>query len=66
MDKKILSKKDGIGYGARDYEAVIEFLALPEMVHFRKVIKIQIHLIFAGILFLSFTLTGYLFYALLG
>jgi len=41
-------------------------LSLPEMVILRKVIKIKLILIFAGILFVSFTLTGYLFNAILG
>ncbi|HEX3000886.1 MAG TPA: permease [Methanoregula sp.] len=41
-------------------------LSLPEMVILRKVIKIRLLAIFAGILFVSFTLTGYLFNAILG
>jgi uncharacterized protein len=41
-------------------------LSLPEMVILRKVIKIKLLAIFAGILFVSFTLTGYLFNAILG
>jgi uncharacterized membrane protein YraQ (UPF0718 family) len=41
-------------------------LSLPEMIILRKVIKIKLILIFAGILFISFTLTGYLFNAILG
>ncbi len=41
-------------------------LSLPEMVILRKVIKVRLLLIFAGILFVSFTLTGYLFNAILG
>jgi uncharacterized protein len=41
-------------------------LSLPEMIILRKVIKIKLILIFAGILFVSFTLTGYLFNAILG
>jgi uncharacterized membrane protein YraQ (UPF0718 family) len=41
-------------------------LSLPEMIILRKVIKIKLLLIFAGILFISFTLTGYLFNAILG
>ena len=41
-------------------------LSLPEMIILRKVIKIKLLLIFAGILFVSFTLTGYLFNAILG
>jgi uncharacterized membrane protein YraQ (UPF0718 family) len=41
-------------------------LSLPEMVILRKVIKIRLLLIFAGILFVSFTLTGYLFNMILG
>ncbi len=41
-------------------------LSLPEMVILRKVIKTRLLLIFAGILFVSFTLTGYLFNAILG
>jgi hypothetical protein len=41
-------------------------LSLPEMVILRKVIKIKLLAIFAAILFISFTLTGYLFNAVLG
>jgi uncharacterized membrane protein YraQ (UPF0718 family) len=41
-------------------------LSLPEMIILRKVIKIKLLLVFAGILFISFTLTGYLFNAILG
>jgi uncharacterized protein len=41
-------------------------LSLPEMVILRKVIKIKLLVIFAGILFVSFTLTGYLFNVILG
>jgi uncharacterized membrane protein YraQ (UPF0718 family) len=41
-------------------------LSLPEMIILRKVIKIKLLVIFAGILFVSFTLTGYLFNAILG
>jgi uncharacterized membrane protein YraQ (UPF0718 family) len=41
-------------------------LSLPEMVILRKVIKIKLLVIFAGILFMSFTLTGYLFNLILG
>ena len=41
-------------------------LSLPEMIILRKVIKIKLLLIFAGILFVAFTLTGYLFNAILG
>jgi len=41
-------------------------LSLPEMVILRKVIKLKLILIFAGILFVSFTLIGYLFNAILG
>ena len=41
-------------------------LSLPEMIILRKVIKIKLILIFAGILFVSFTMTGYLFNAILG
>ena len=41
-------------------------LSLPEMVILRKVIKPKLLGVFAGILFVSFTLTGYLFNALLG
>jgi hypothetical protein len=36
------------------------------MIILRKVIRIKLLLVFAGILFISFTLTGYLFNALLG
>lgn len=41
-------------------------LSLPEMVILRKVIKVRLLAIFAGILFVSFTLTGYLFNFILG
>jgi uncharacterized membrane protein YraQ (UPF0718 family) len=41
-------------------------LSLPEMIILRKVIKLKLILIFAGILFVSFTLTGYLFNGILG
>ena len=41
-------------------------LSLPEMIILRKVIKIKLLVIFAGILFVAFTLTGYLFNAILG
>ena len=41
-------------------------LSLPEIIILRKVIKLRLLLIFAGILFASFTLTGYLFNAILG
>ena len=41
-------------------------LSLPEMVILRKVIKVRLLAIFAVILFLSFTMTGYLFNAILG
>jgi hypothetical protein len=41
-------------------------LSLPEMIILRKVIKIKLLAIFAGILFVSFTLMGYLFNAILG
>jgi len=41
-------------------------LSLPEMIILRKVIKLKLILIFAGILFASFVLTGYLFNAILG
>ena len=41
-------------------------LSLPEMIILRKVIKIKLILIFAGILFVAFTMTGYLFNAVLG
>lgn len=41
-------------------------LSLPEMVILRKVIKVRLLAVFAGILFVSFTLTGYLFNAILG
>nr|WP_319375027.1 permease [uncultured Methanoregula sp.] len=41
-------------------------LSLPEMIILRKVIKLKLLLVFAGILFLSFTMTGYLFNAILG
>jgi hypothetical protein len=41
-------------------------LSLPEMIILRKVIRVRLLLIFAGILFVSFTMTGYLFNAILG
>jgi len=41
-------------------------LSLPEMIILKKVIRIKLLVIFAGILFVAFTLTGYLFNALLG
>jgi hypothetical protein len=41
-------------------------LSLPEMIIMRKVLKIKLLAIFAGILFVAFTLTGYLFNAVLG
>ncbi len=41
-------------------------LSLPEMIILKKVIKIKLLLVFAGILFVAFTLTGYLFNAILG
>jgi len=41
-------------------------LSLPEMVILRKVITIKLLAIFAGIMFVAITLTGYLFNALLG
>jgi uncharacterized membrane protein YraQ (UPF0718 family) len=41
-------------------------LSLPEMIILRKVIKLKLILIFAGILFVAFTMTGYLFNAILG
>ena len=36
------------------------------MVILRKVIKLRLLVIFAGILFVAFTMTGYLFNAILG
>ena len=41
-------------------------LSLPEMIILRKVIKIRLLVIFAAILFVSFTITGYLFNVILG
>ena len=41
-------------------------LSLPEMIILRKVIKLKLILIFAGIMFVAITMTGYLFNALLG
>jgi len=41
-------------------------LSLPEMIILRKVIRIRLLVVFAGILFVSFMLTGYLFNAILG
>jgi len=40
-------------------------LSLPEMIILRKVIKLKLILIFAGIMFVAITLTGYLFNAIL-
>jgi uncharacterized membrane protein YraQ (UPF0718 family) len=53
-------------YGPTSLMMVIIGLSLPEMIILRKVIKIKLLLTFAGILFVSFTLTGYLFNAILG
>lgn len=41
-------------------------LSLPEMIILRKVLKLRLLLTFAGILFVSFTLTGYLFNWVIG
>ena len=41
-------------------------LSVPEMIILRKVIRIRLLVVFAGILFVSFMLTGYLFNAILG
>ncbi len=41
-------------------------LSLPEMIILRKVIKVKLLVVFAGILLVSFTLTGYLFNMILG
>jgi hypothetical protein len=41
-------------------------LSLPEMIILSKVIKLKLILIFAGIMFVAITMTGYLFNALLG
>jgi hypothetical protein len=41
-------------------------LSLPEMIILRKVIKIKLIVIFAGIMFVAITLTGYLFNFILG
>lgn len=41
-------------------------LSLPEMIILRKVIKIKLILVFAGILFAAFTMTGYLFNWIIG
>jgi uncharacterized protein len=41
-------------------------LSLPEMIILKKVIKIRLIAVFATILFLSFTFTGYLFNAIVG
>lgn len=41
-------------------------LSLPEMIILRKVIKPKLLAVFAGILFISFTLTGFLFNVILG
>ncbi len=41
-------------------------LSLPEMIILRKVIKLKLIAVFAGILFVSFTLIGYLFNAVIG
>jgi uncharacterized membrane protein YraQ (UPF0718 family) len=41
-------------------------LSLPEMIILRKVIKLKLILVFAGILFIAFIVIGYLFNAILG
>jgi uncharacterized protein len=41
-------------------------ISLPEMVILRKVLKIRLLLAFAGILLIAFTLTGYMFNAVIG
>jgi len=61
----LTSKGMAVGTALAFMMAVIG-LSLPEMIILRKVIKLKLILIFAGILFVSFTLTGYLFNAILG
>ena len=61
----LTSKGMGIGTALAFMMAVIG-LSLPEMIILRKVIRIKLLVIFAGILFVAFTLTGYLFNAILG
>lgn len=41
-------------------------LSLPEMIILRKVLKLKLLLTFAGIMFISFTITGYLFNWIIG
>jgi len=41
-------------------------ISFPEMVILRKVLKIRLLVAFAGILFIAFTITGYLFNAVIG
>jgi uncharacterized membrane protein YraQ (UPF0718 family) len=62
---RLADRRDLHCLGARHRMSVIG-LSLPEMIILRKVIKIKLILIFAGILFVSFTLTGYLFNAIRG
>jgi uncharacterized membrane protein YraQ (UPF0718 family) len=63
---EVLTAK-GMGMGtALAFMMAVIGLSLPEMIILRKVIKIKLLVIFAGILFVSFTLTGYLFNVILG
>jgi uncharacterized membrane protein YraQ (UPF0718 family) len=61
----LTSKGMAIGTALAFMMAVIG-LSIPEMIILRKVIKIKLLVIFAGILFVAFTMTGYLFNAILG
>ena len=61
----LTSKGMAIGTALAFMMAVIG-LSLPEMIILRKVIKIRLIAIFAGILFTAFVMTGYLFNAVLG
>jgi uncharacterized membrane protein YraQ (UPF0718 family) len=61
----LTSKGMAIGTALAFMMAVIG-LSIPEMIILRKVIKIKLLVIFAGILFVAFTMTGYLFNAIIG
>ncbi len=41
-------------------------LSVPEMINLRKVLKIRLLVIFAGILFVAITITGIIFNMILG
>ncbi len=61
----LTSKGMAIGTALAFMMAVIG-LSLPEMIILRKVITLKLLAVFAGILFVSFTLIGYLFNAVIG